>query len=70
MNDDKVDRRTQVPVDNDQQGYSWYPGPHHLVDDDGNVVGAFPAIKEVPLTEQKFTTIKNIRVYCPRKEDL
>jgi len=40
--------------------YSWYPGLHYLVDDDGNVVGVFPAIKEVPLSEQKWTEVKNI----------
>lgn len=43
--------------------YSWRPGPHYLIDDDGNVVGCFPAIKEPLLSEQKFSKITNIRRY-------
>lgn len=31
--------------------------------DDGTVVGCLPAIKEIPLLEQEYTTVHNIRLY-------
>lgn len=43
--------------------YSFWPGPHFLVDDDGNIVGYLSPIKELSLSEQKYTKIKNIRWY-------
>lgn len=51
-----------VPSTNDLH-YSFCPGPHYLVDDDRNIVGYLPAIKEVPLFKQEYTTIHNIRWY-------
>lgn len=47
----------------DNSHYSFYPGPHYLVDDDGNIVGCFLAVKEVPLSKQKFTKVNNIQWY-------
>ena len=52
----------KVPTSNNLH-YSFWPGPHYLVNDDGNVVGCLPAIKEIPLSEQEYTKVNNIIIY-------
>jgi hypothetical protein len=58
----------QVKVPTSGPEYSWNPGPHYLVDDDDNVVGVIPATKEVPISQQEFTKVSNIRIYSHIEE--
>ena len=43
--------------------YSWYPVDHCLIDDDGNIVGIIPKPKEIPISDQKFTNVNNVKIY-------
>ena len=56
-----------IRVPSSEKTYSWYSPSFDFVDDDGNLIISIPRTPEIPMSQQKFSTIYNIRSFNVRK---